>query len=214
MKNPILLIVGVLAAAALACTGSGVSTEEAPPVPTEAPDFADDFSSDTSGWDITTGATYENGQYVITTEEDSIVEWGAANRVFNNVTVTVDAIPLSINSNENLEYGLACRLNSSNGDGYYAFVTADGFWALAKASGNEFFDLVDYTSAGAILKGAEQNTLTLSCIDNTIRLEVNGREVGSVQDDEFLNGDIGLAATSFSVTGDRVAFDNLIVYEE
>jgi hypothetical protein len=91
-------------------------------------------------------------------------------------------------------------------DGYYVIqkMTPEGYERLS----GEYFDYSD-----AINQGSATNTIRLTCVGDTITLYANGTQLASVQDTEFIAGDVGLLAGTFDTGGVDIRFDNFVVRE-
>jgi hypothetical protein len=177
--------------------------------------FSDDFSQENSGWEIGSfdggGVGYSQGKYFVSSNGDGSTMWGAAGRSFEDVVVEVDAKQISAPSNNNNDYGVICRLQSDGG-GYYALVSGDGFYAILRESGGDSYDiLVDWKDSNHIREGNSQNQLVLSCVGSKISLFVNGQLLAETSDSMYKSGDIGFTATSYEPEGTEIHFDNVLV---
>jgi hypothetical protein len=107
------------------------------------------------------------------------------------------------------EYGLICRY--LNDDNMYMFeVTQDGYFAIYKSYNGTWSPLIDYTYS-SIVEGLDSADLQASCIGDTLRLAVDGKLLGEVQDNAISSGDYGFFAGTFYNGGNIVSFDDLVV---
>jgi hypothetical protein len=172
--------------------------------------FQDDFSvSDV--WDTGTGdngaISYANGGYEIEVFVDNYLIWGKAYQQFDDAVISVDAEV--VNSSTEGDFGLICRYQDE-GNFYGLEVTEDGYYAIWKYVGGEFTSLVDWTISRSIPTGGTMK-LTGACVGNTLTLAVDGTPLIEIEDSSFSNGDIGLIAGTWSQSGLRVRFDNVVV---
>jgi hypothetical protein len=187
--------------------------------------FSDDFSDPNSGWYIDSSeyGTYviQNGVYALTTGELGIQLWGDAGQSFVDTIITVDATQISAPANNNNAYGVGCRIQpETNGDGYFARIAGDGYYAIFKyvttdqqTDDGEFVTLVDWTFSDAINQGNATNHIEVSCVGSAISLSVNGQFLGSAQDSDYAAGDIAMTATTFEEEPVTIHFDNVVVRE-
>ncbi len=198
-----------LALAALACAAPPAS-----PTPTPNILLQDDFSNPASGWEIGDYVEgyvgYGDGVYVVISDGDGNSMWGLANRTFDNVQIEVDASQISAPANNNNAYGIGCRIQS-NDDGYYMFISGDGYYAITKVVNSEYTNLVDWTRSTAIHEGNATNHIKIVCNGNELILYANDRRLSSITDTDYTSGDITLVVTSFEADPSEIHFDNLIV---
>lgn len=215
-KNLILIFVGFLFLTTLACTSldailPNTRIDDSP----DSFKFSDDFSQESSGWEIGDfdGGVigYSRGKYFVTSVGSGSTMWGGAGRSFENVSIEVSAKQISAPSNNNNDYGIICRLQRDGG-GYYGLISGDGFYAILRESGGDSYDvLVDWTASNHIRQGNSQNQLGLSCVGSKISLFVNDQLLAETSDGMYSSGDIGFTATSYELEGTEVQFDDVIV---
>ena len=174
----------------------------------------DNFSDPASGWEV---GEYEGGTvgylsniYQVESFGDGNVMWGVAGEVFDDVVIEVTATQFSAPDNDNNDYGVACRIQDE-GAGYYLLISGDGFYAIMKAVGDDRDPLVDWTESDAINQGNASNDVRGTCDGNSLTLEVNGQQLASATDSEFLSGDVALTATSYEDASTQVYFDDVRV---
>lgn len=234
MNRSIALVVGLLALASLACSACNLPFPIAPSAeptwpPTSAPPmetlpppsptpaglpYRDDFSDPDSGWEVgeydTGSVGYGDGYYYVISTDAGWTMWGAAFRRFTDVVIEVDATQVSAGPESNNDYGVICRLQPE-GDGYYLVISGDGYYAVYRAFEGEFEALVDWTPSDAIRQGNATNQLRAVCEGTHLTLYANQQLLAEVDDATFLEGDIGLTATTYEDQPTEVHFDNLVV---
>jgi hypothetical protein len=215
-KTLISICAGVLILTTLACTSlDSILPNTKVDDSDDTYKFSDDFSKENSGWEIGSfdggGIGYTGGIYFVSSTGSGSTMWGAAGRSFEDVIIDVDAEQVSAPSNNNNDYGIACRLQQDGG-GYYGLISGDGFYSILRESGGDSYDiLVDWKESNHIRQGNGQNHLGLSCVGSKISLFVNGQLLAETSDSMYDSGDIGFTATSYEPEGTEVHFDNLTV---
>jgi len=174
----------------------------------------DDFSDPNSGWEIGEfdggSIGYKDGVYFVISSQKSTAMWGAAQQVFKDVVIEVDATPVRSPSNQNNDFGVMCRLQF-NGDGYSMNISADGYYSIQIAQNDQFTDLVEWMESSAIRTGNVTNRIRTVCDGNKLVLFVNGTLLAEVTDNTFSEGDVALSATTYENDLTEVHFDNVVV---
>jgi hypothetical protein len=206
-----LAALATLSVAALAC-GSGSTGPKVL--------FKDDFSNSNSGWgeaeDDTAKREYRDGEYVFEIFETGWFIWnnpgedGLAN---THTTVTVS----NVGDAEDPTFGVICNYVDDNAF-YYMGIGPDGYYAIVKVDGEDDVFLTSdenlWVQSDDLTINAGSYKLEALCgEDGTLTLMVDGKEIASVQDDTYTEGDIGLFALSFEQTPVEVHFDDLQVIE-
>ncbi len=178
--------------------------------------FRDDFSSESSGWEVgeydTGSVGYRGGVYVVSAIENGSTMWGVANRSFDNIVIEVDATQVAAGPESNNDYGIVCREQEGSGDGYYLLISGDGFASIYKATAGSFETLVEWVESDAVKQGNATNHLKAVCDGSRLELFVNGTSVVSAQDTTYTVGDIALTATTYEDSPTEIHFDNLAVF--
>ncbi|MBN1303170.1 MAG: toll/interleukin-1 receptor domain-containing protein [Anaerolineales bacterium] len=175
--------------------------------------FQDDFSDETSGWDISTDQVaeryYENGEYIIRIlpgyTSNYSNSWSVADvKDLGNVTIEVDARFVSGEG----AYGIIVNYLS---DQYFNFIeiTPDGYWDLVQKSGGYYSDLVLFQPSSVIRTGTSTNRLRIELSESSV-LYVNDQFISNLAIPHMVSG-VGLWATAWSGSGFEVAFDNLVI---
>ena len=205
---PVLLFLMVLSA----CAPSG-----APVVPVASPGavlYQEEFEDNTSGWDRISNENgimdYDGGGYRMLIQKPDTSMWSTPEKNFGDVRLEADVFRLS-GPQEN-RTGLVCRYQ--NGDFYFFLISNDGYYAIGKFIGGQTLLLgqTEMQPSEYIQKEAT-NHLRADCIGNTLTFYVNGFQVASTQDGDFVNGDVGLIAGAFSQPGVDVLFDHFTVLQ-
>jgi len=129
------------------------------------------------------------------------------------------SVTVEVNSNR-VEYVSGMTVSSSPGaglvfrasqSGHYAFLIAvlgfsRGHFKLTKQIGRQLVEIIPWTADTSI---TWRNKLGVTCQGNRIELYINGKPVGSITDESFKEGVIGLLLTEKG----HAVFDDLIVEE-
>jgi hypothetical protein len=182
--------------------------------------FKDDFSNDSSGWDIYSDAKgmafYQNGWLHVRNNainEGSDVSY--ANQYFTDFVLEVET-KLVDGSEDNWHY-VAFRADGPM-DCYLFEISADGYYAMVKYVNGSRIVFEGPTKSTYIKQGRDMiNTVRVEALGSDLRLFVNGHVLGNVNDSTFTGGDIGLGASlpeGTPLSGSQfteVAFDNITV---
>lgn len=188
--------------------------------PNTQPDAAgvqDDFSDENSGWvRILTndgGSDYADGGYRIFIQKENHLLWVTSGNQFANVRIQVSARLVEGGLDNN--YGVICRYQDDNN--FYALViSSDGYFAIRKrANGGAMETIIGdrFQFSEKIRLGEQENSLMAECDGAQLRLYVNGEKIAETTDTDFLSGDVGLLAGTFSATSIEILFDNFRAVE-
>ncbi|MBE0684962.1 MAG: hypothetical protein IH585_03075 [Anaerolineaceae bacterium] len=212
MIIPLLLVV-LLSACSVLDVVFPKSTE-IPPVGTVL--FSDSFSSNESGWNTWN----QNGSYVIYqadglrffVDKPHLDFYSKPGYEFTDVRIEVEAIKIA--GPDNNTFGVICRMQDEKN--YYAFViSSDGYAGIIKVE-EGVYQLINSESmefAPSVRQGEAINYLVVTCQYNFLKLDINGENQFSIQDNSFTHGDVGLIAGSFEEPGVDIFFDNLTVFQ-
>ncbi len=173
--------------------------------------FQDAFSNPQSGWDIggddSANRSYTEGEYLIEVHPDNYYAWSNPGQSFGDVVITVDV--RAVQSTGTGDFGLICRY--SDEENFYALeVSEDGYFAIWKAEGGEFYNLVEWTYSSQIPQTTDVS-VTGACIGDQLILSVDGILLAEVQDGSHQTGDVGLIAGTWDEGDLIMAFDNYVV---
>lgn len=173
--------------------------------------FADDFSDPTSGWPTIQNAQgeygyHQDGYHIFVYEIDAVF-WAKTNRQDDNVSIYVDASPVTAGTNG--YYGLLCRIRDDQ-NFYYFVIRSNGDYNIGKYKNAEFQPLFSevWRQNNAINQGGQTNKLKADCAGSTLRFYVNDRLVGEVIDTDFASGFSGIVAAALDTQGFEVTFNN------
>jgi len=97
---------------------------------------------------------------------------------------------------------------------YFAVVSSDGYFGINKASTDttEILgrDYLEYSNL--INQGSATNHIRFDCVDQELRLYINGQLIDQQSDGEYKSGNVGLIAGTYNTPGTEVLFDNFGVY--
>ena len=208
--HPLLLVFTVLVLTAIACQST--STESPP----EGILFRDDFEDTSSGWDqvnVDEGITdYEDGHYRMFVNTANTDAWANPGLDFQDVIVEVEAT--KVGGPDDNDLGVLCRYQDVN-NFYFFIISSDGFYALGRVINGEqeLLGMESMLTSDVIRQGNATNTIVGECVGETLTLKVNGEELAIASDSEFIRGDVGLIAGTFSTAGTDIHFDNFVVRE-
>lgn len=173
--------------------------------------FQDDFSRRSSGWPTRSTEQaildYEQDHYSMLVLAPDTSQWSTPGLDVGPVRIEADALHLG--GPDNNIFGLVCRYRD---DDNFTFLVAssDGFAGIGEYRQGERRLL----SGGALLPAEPiaprgySNHLTAECLDDILRLYVNGRLVAEAPADGPASGDIGLITGTYAEPGVQVVFDS------
>jgi hypothetical protein len=195
----------LLAALAAACSPSATS------LPSGSVLFQDDFSRLSSGWPSQHASDaileYRDGQYVVLVLAPDTSIWSTPGLDLGSVRLEVDA--QQIGGPENNLFGLICRYKD---DANFTFLVAssDGFAGIGEVrdgvrgllSGGAMLP------ANAIAPRGYTNHLSAECLENSLRLYVNGTLVAEAEAPAVSTGDVGVIVGTYTEAGVEIVFDS------
>lgn len=175
--------------------------------------FDDPADFETGTFEGDSSLAIEDGQYVIRTNNPNGASylWGKNDTTpLKNVVIEVQAT--SSGGEKDNWFGVMCRVDDSD-SGYAFLISADGFWAVAKADRQRGLDFLEtWKESTAIEKGNKSNTIQVYCVEDYLALYVNGEFVADRTDKSFDRvGGIGLLAGGAEDQQVEVRFDTLTV---
>lgn len=178
--------------------------------------FQDDFSDPSSGWDRVRndqGITdYDNGVYRIYVNDSNIDYWANPNLNFTDGIIKVDAV--KVGGPDDNDYGIICRYQDA-GNFYFFIISSDGYYGIGKMKDEqqELISNENLLPSDEINQGEGTNSIQADCIEDTLTLHVNDRQLSRVTDEDFPSGDVGLIAGTYDENGTDIHFDNFRVFE-
>jgi S1-C subfamily serine protease len=173
--------------------------------------YADDFSNESSGWDVysteTGSAYYSNGEYFLEDIGGDVYYYAQPYLTFDNVEMSFDVRIAENNGTDLNEIDLICR-NVDLDNNYEFRLFNDGNVGISKWLNGEYFILVDLKPAG--IDWSSPHHVTVTCNGNHLSMSVDGSVVVETSDDSFTSGGIALAVYNPNQEGSRfvAAFDN------
>jgi S1-C subfamily serine protease len=173
--------------------------------------YQDDFSDTATGWPEDNSRSeayyYRDGRFWIEINDDNFIRPITGGESLTDVVVAINAQVEQ--SSTDGEYGLICRY--LNDDNMYMFeITQDGYYAIYKLYKGDWSPLIDYTYS-SFVESLDHADIQASCVGDTLRLAVNGKLLGEVQDSAISSGDYGFFAGTFYNSGTIISFDDLVV---
>lgn len=142
---------------------------------------------------------------------------GGYNWALNAIThrdVVIEVYGSQVSEYANNAYGVVCRADpAGSGDGYYFYISGDGYWSIRRAQGRTVTPLVEFTQSDAIYQGQSINLIRALCIEDYLALYVNEQFVGEARDDTFSSGVAGFSVAAPEDGDIDVSFDNLRIIE-
>jgi hypothetical protein len=210
------LVVTALSVAALACQALNLSGAPTSASPQGEVILRDDFSSPQwgTGTDADSAVEYVNGALNFNVFTEDFFVWSTPDtETYKDIHMEVKAI--NNNSDSTTAFGFIC--NKSGGDFYYLVMTPAGEYAIAKAKSGEM-DLFltnndKWASSEWITVNAASYRLGADCGKGRLALYVDGREIASVRDSSYLEGQVALVVWSGSEPGmvNNISFDDFLM---
>jgi S1-C subfamily serine protease len=175
----------------------------------ESDAFNDDFSDESSGWDVfyeeSESSYYENGVFVLEDINDPTIPIANAYRSFSDLEIAVD---VQVTHSEGVANEVTVLCRYLDGSNYYGFrVYEDGSYGIYKFLDGEFFSLASGQNDAAIL-GDGVHTLHVLCEGSTLGLGINDEFLTEAEDSSFASGDVGLSITAWEGNLFTATFDN------
>lgn len=138
--------------------------------------------------------------------------WTLNDDVHTDVVIQADVEQLSDYADN--AFGLMCRASpTNNGDGYFFFISGDGYYTLRRGAAREVLPIIQWTPTDAIQKGRAINRIRIVCVDDYLALYVNGQFVDEARDSLFASGYAGLSAAVPEGGDVSVHFDDVVIRE-
>ena len=94
-------------------------------------------------------------------------------------------------------------------------ISSNGWATIQKYSNGQWIPLLrdaQTISLDNINKGYNTNHIRADCIGDELTLYVNSKQVASIMDASFSEGNIGLVAGLYGNEGTEILFDNFYIY--
>jgi hypothetical protein len=174
----------------------------------------DDFSDETSGWEIVNNVYelkgYSSEGYLISINNEGGRSISTTGLQFSDVNIRVKTHKLTGSNDSYL--GIVCRYQD-NQNYYRFFVTPDGYVGIVKVVNGESNTLpagkMSYNHD--VLQDDGANLLEVSCIGSQLELMVNGKPAVRAEDGQLEQGDVGIFAETGLVGAGSFLFDQFIV---
>jgi hypothetical protein len=151
------------------------------------------------------------GEYRIEARDGGFM-WALGTHVYRDSVLEVQTRQLSDYADN--AYGVMCRADpSADGDGYYFFISGDGYYTIRRGVGDIVEDLIQWSPSSAIARGQAQNRIRAVCVGNYLALYVNDTFVDDYFDSRYSSGVVGLTAAVPEGGEVIVTFDNLLLFE-
>ena len=206
-----LIIILTLAITSLACLGTATQSVSKDLL------FSDDFSDTSKKWDqVTDGSRttdYYSDAYRIVVNDAYSYAWAnPQDEIFTDTENEVDATK-NAGPDDN-GFGVICRYTDVD-KFYYGFLSNDGYYAIMKMTpgGESPIGRDNMLESSEILQGSATNHIRFDCVGSTLTLYVNGHQLDQQTDAEYITGNVGLIAGTFSTAGADILFDNFSVFK-
>jgi hypothetical protein len=176
----------------------------------------DDFSDDTSGWEIVNNVYelkgYSGEGYLISINNKGGRSISTTGLQFSDIKIQVETRKLTGSNDSYL--GIVCRYQD-NQNHYRFFVTPDGYTGIVKVVNGESTTLpggkMSYNHDVKLNDAA--NLLEVFCVGSHLSLVVNGKLAVSAEDDQLTKGDLGIFAETGQDGAGSFIFTDFKVYK-
>ncbi len=174
--------------------------------------FEDYFEPPDSGWiewdGDTTRIEFISGDMQISLFEANYFEWNNPGLWFTDVILSA-----FVHIDEpvgDASFGLICRYQDI--DNFYGLeVSEDGYFWIFKYVAGEY-EVIDEWYGTDLFPSSGSFEIFASCIGDELALAVDGTVLISVNDNSFLDGDVGVIAETWDLGGFTVSFEDFIVF--
>ena len=174
----------------------------------------DDFSDDTTGWEIVNNVYelkgYSSEGYLISINNKGGRSVSTTGLQFEDVNIQVETHKLTGSNDSYL--GIVCRYQD-NENYYRFFVTPYGYTGIVKVVNGLSSTLpggkMSYNHD--VLQDDGENLLQVSCLGSQLKLMVNNKLAVSADDDQLKKGDVGIFAETGQDGSGSYIFTNFIV---
>jgi len=174
----------------------------------------EDFSDPERGWwigkDDNAEAYYSNGKYHVKVYQNDFGNCSFTGKNYTDAVISVDI--LHISGSSETKTGITFR-DDQDSNGYVFFITNNGYFYADKYVDNNPSRIIRPSRSEQILIGNNTNEVTIAMHGGILEFFINDSFIGSVEDNSYANGDIGLCVFPSDVSDAEYAFDNLIIYK-
>lgn len=227
-KVRMVLMVGVLALAALACQALGggaapvsdaPSVEQPAPAPADKVILRDDFSSARwgTGTDADSAVEYVNDALNFNVFTEDYFVWSTPDgETYANIRMEVTVI--NNGTDTTTAFGFMCNKSAGN-DFHYLVMTPAGQYAIAVAKEGErdvfLTNNDEWADSDLIAVNADSYRLGAECGNGRLTLFVDGQQIASVADLTYTSGQVAVVVWSGEEAGmvNNVSFDDFLMTE-
>jgi hypothetical protein len=215
-KTGIILAIGVLALAALAC--NAIMGGGATPTATSTVLLSDDFSSAVwgTGTDADSAIEYVNNALQVIVYTKNYFVWSTPNAE-NYQNIHAEATVINNSTDSTTAFGIICNKQGSASNFHYLVMTPAGEYAIARAAEGQsdvFLTNNDqWATSDLIAQNAASYRVGADCASNgTLTLYVDGQQIASATDSTYPSGGVALMVWSGEeATNTNVAFDDFLM---
>ncbi len=197
---------------------SGGSTTPQAEATTEKPAFfTEEFDSNLPDWSYFHFGK-DNAKYSLTTDNSRLTfDIQDPNTYvyllydpYTYTDVRLDAAVLNQAGTNNNAFSLVCRYTK---DGWYEFnVSSGGLWTIMRFdSSTNKYTLLYNGGAQNINTGQDRNIFGLECNSSEISTFINNKQMKTVTDKHYSEGQVGISVSSFDDAPVKVSFDTLVI---
>lgn len=215
-KTEIILAIGILALAALAC--NAVMGGGATPTASSTVLLSDDFSTARwgTGTDADSSVEYANSalQMIVYTKNYFVWSTPPGGQTYQNTHTEVTVINNGTDSTT--AFGIICNKQGSTSSFNYLVMTPAGEYAIARATEGQsdvFLTNNDqWGTSDLIAKNATSYRVGADCVNGTLTLYVDGQQIASASDTTYPSGGVALMLWSGEeATNTNVSFDDFLM---
>ncbi len=174
----------------------------------------DDFSDDSTGWEIVNNVYelkgYSSEGYLISVNNKGGRSISTTGLQYNDTKIQVETRKLTGSNDSYL--GIVCRYQDKQ-NYYRFFVTPDGYTGIVKVVNGEISTLpngkMNYNHD--VKQNDAANLLEVFCVGSQLSLVVNGKLAVTAEDDQLTKGDTGIFAETGTDGSGSFIFNNFIV---
>jgi len=176
--------------------------------------YEEDFASAGSEWETTASEEVEyqvqGGVFSIAVLKENWIAWNLIGPEFSDFEFEVEVA--LVEGDTYNDAGLLFRFQDA--DNYYELdINGQGNYAIGKEVGDEWVQIVDWTSDPAIQPFGEVNHVRLVAKGGAFTLYVNDHYITEFTDTSFSTGGVAPVVTAYDRPPAKAIFDNIKVWE-